>query len=120
MNKFIRNDMVAVLVSVDYGSGWSTWNSNHPELMFDPKIVEMVLGFEEASDSVAGDEYLELYNRFSSKVMDYVERTYEGAYAGGVTGLTVKWVPVGERFRIKENDGSESILFEYDQSWITA
>ncbi len=41
MEKVIRNGMVAVLVSPGYGAGWYSWN-DHKELLFHPKIVEMV------------------------------------------------------------------------------
>ena len=35
MNKLIRDGMVAVLYSPDYGSGWYTWNQDDPEILFD-------------------------------------------------------------------------------------
>jgi hypothetical protein len=30
---------VAVLVSTDYGAGWYTWNTNYPQMLFDPIVV---------------------------------------------------------------------------------
>lgn len=42
MEKVIRDGHVAVLYSPGYGAGWFTWNENHKELLFHPKLVEMV------------------------------------------------------------------------------
>ena len=32
MNKLIRDGKVAVLISPEYGAGWSTWNYDLPEI----------------------------------------------------------------------------------------
>ena len=42
MEKVIRNGLVAVLYSPGYGAGWFSWNPGHQELLFHPKLVEMV------------------------------------------------------------------------------
>lgn len=43
MEKVIRDGKVAVLYSEGFGAGWSTWNEGMNELVFHPKIVNMVL-----------------------------------------------------------------------------
>lgn len=124
MNKLIRDGKVAVLVSGDYGSGWSTWNPNYPELLFEPTVAEMVLAFQKASQEVHGDDYKDLYNRYYQTVESYivnnVQIDYKPIYPGGISGLTVEWVPVGERFRIREYDGAETLILESNEQWITA
>ena len=42
MEKVIKEGKVAVLVSPNYGAGWYSWNSGYKELLFHPKLVEMV------------------------------------------------------------------------------
>ena len=43
VNKVIRGGKVAVLYSPGYGAGWSTWGSEHKEiLLFHPRLVEAV------------------------------------------------------------------------------
>jgi hypothetical protein len=42
MNKLIRDGLVAVLYSPGFGAGWYSWNSEHPEILFDPALVELV------------------------------------------------------------------------------
>ena len=42
MEKVIRNNEVAVLISHGFGAGWYSWNSEHQELLYHPKLVEMV------------------------------------------------------------------------------
>lgn len=124
MNKLIRDGKVAVLVSGDYGAGWSTWNHDYPELLFEPTVAEMVLDFQKASQDVYGDDYKDLYDRYYQAVESYivnnVQIDYKPVYTGGISGLTVEWVPVGDRFRIREYDGAETLVLESNEQWITA
>jgi hypothetical protein len=102
MNKLVRDGMVAVLYSPDYGSGWYTWNTNHPELLFDPAIVQLV---EE-------DKFDELKT--------YVTLKYPNIYEGGMWELKIAWIPEGAMFRVNEYDGDESIELKDDADWFTA
>ena len=101
MQKLIRDNKVAVLVSPGYGAGWYSWHDIE-ELIFDPSVVEWV-------------ERQEL-----DKIQAYMELKYPDAYCGGLEELEVNWVPVGERFRIEEYDGAESLVLESEQRWMTA
>ena len=105
MQKVVRDSSVAVLISPGFGAGWYTWNMEHPAILFDPKIVDMVLSNSELSD-----------------IEQYVEQTYgeDEIYTGGAGDLVIRWVPEGVRFRINEYDGSESLVLESDEQWITA
>lgn len=102
MNKLVRDGMVAVLYSPDYGSGWYTWNTNHPELLFDPAIIQLVE--EEKFD----------------ELKTYVTLKYPNIYDGGMWELKVAWIPEGAMFRINEYDGDESIELKDDIDWFTA
>jgi hypothetical protein len=102
MNKLVRDGMVAVLYSPDYGSGWYTWNTNHPELLFDPAIVQLVE--EEKFD----------------ELKTYVTLKYPNIYEGGMWELKVAWIPEGAMFRVNEYDGDESIELKDDADWFTA
>jgi hypothetical protein len=101
MQKLIKDQKVAVLVSPGFGAGWYSWH-HIEELIYDPCIVEWV-------------EREEL-----DKILTYMELKYPEAYCGGVEDLTVHWVPVGARFRIDEYDGAESLVLESEQNWMTA
>ena len=102
MNKLVKDGMVAVLYSPDYGSGWYTWNPNHPELLFDPAIVQLV---EE-------DKFDELKT--------YITLKYPNIYEGGMWELKIAWIPEGAMFRVNEYDGDESIELKDDADWFTA
>lgn len=102
MEKLIVDGKVAVLYSPGFGAGWSTWNSEYPELMFDPNIVH----------------YLEKGDKQS--ILSYCELKYPGAYLGGLDGLEVAWIPVGAEFVIDEYDGSETVVNRYDMTWVIA
>ena len=102
MNKLIRDGMVAVLYSPDYGSGWYTWNLEMPELLFDPAIVQLV---EE--------------NKFD-ELKTYVTLKYPNIFDGGMDELKIAWIPQGSIFRVNEYDGDESIELKDDADWFTA
>jgi hypothetical protein len=104
--KKVVNDkgQVAVLISVGFGAGWSSWNREIPELVFDPDVVGMVLSDQR------------------SKIGPFVESKYPDVYVStlGADQLTVVWVDQGTEFQIDEYDGSESIRFKEKQEWIVA
>lgn len=94
MEKVIRDGLVGILVSPGFGAGWSTWNDEHPELLFSPKVIEMVESGR--AKEIDGEWCLE--NLGIAHV-----------YCGGASDLVVKWIPAGTPFYIHEYDGSESI-----------
>ena len=102
MQKKIKDGKVAVLYSPGHGAGWYTWH-NISELLFDPKVVDMVLEKTSA-------ETIELY----------CKTVYEDHYYGGAEDLEVAWVPTGTEFVIDEYDGYESITFKDKVNWIVA
>ena len=102
MNKKTVDGLVAVLYSPDFGAGWYTWH-NIVELLFDPKVVEMVL-------DKTSSETIELYCR----------TVYGDHYYGGAEELTVAWVPPGTEFVIDDYDGAETITFKDKVKWVTA
>ena len=102
MNKLVRDGMVAVLFSPDYGAGWYTWNTSMPELLFEPAIVKLVE--EEKFD----------------ELQTYVELKYPEIYKGGMDELTIAWVPEGSLFRVNEYDGAETVEIQDDADWFVA
>jgi hypothetical protein len=93
MEKVIRDGKVAVLVSHGFGAGWYTWNTDHKELLFHPKLVDMVE-----------------QNRIKEINNDWVlENLGIDMYAGGSVGLEIHWLPIGTAFDIEEYDGCETI-----------
>ena len=103
MDKKIKDGMVAVLYSPGFGAGWSTWNPDLPQLLFDPVIVQMV------EDRVT-DETIELY----------CKSVYGDKYFGGSEDLAIEWVPQGTEFVVHEYDGGETIVLKNTMKWITA
>jgi hypothetical protein len=102
IKKLIRNGQVAVLYSPGFGAGWSTWNQEVPELVFEPVIV----------DFVEKEQWEEL--------AVYVTLKYPDLYDGGMRDLEIAWLDVGTEFRIHEYDGSESIEVKEQMFWLTA
>ena len=102
MNKLIDNGKVAVLYSPGFGAGWSTWNQELPELVFEPAIVQFV----------ETDQWAEMET--------YVSLKYPDIYKGGMKDLAVAWLPEGTEFQINEYDGAESIEIKGEVKWMTA
>ena len=101
MEKVIKDGKVGVLVSPGFGAGFSTWGAPI-EAIFNPTLIELVQQ-EKVQEAV-----------------DFVEKTWEDVYTGGVQDLIVVWVPEGEEFIIEEYDGSESLMLKTDYNWIKA
>lgn len=101
MNKIVKDSKVAVLISPGFGAGWSTWNNEYPEMLFDPGMVDLVL---------KGNQ---------EQMRAYAELKWPDAYLGGLNNLEIEWIAQGQRIKINEYDGSESIEYHDSDDWIT-
>jgi len=105
MNRVIKDNKVAVLISPGFGAGWYTWH-NVEALLYDPVVVNMLETGKSEHD-----------------IEQYCNDTYGTSnYYGDINSLTVTWVPVGTRFYIHEYDGDESLVTEEEMasSWLRA
>ena len=95
----IKNGKVAVAFSSGFGAGWLTWNNDElaETLLFHPDIINMILSNRQ---SEIDKDWL----------IEHFGEEFEDVYCGGVSNLSIKWVPVGTQFRIDEYDGSESVV----------
>jgi len=93
MEKVIRDGKVAVLISQGWGAGWYSWHRDNQELLFHPKLVEMV---EQNRKNEINDQWI-------------LENLGIDMYAGGSDGLEIHWLPIGTIFCIEEYDGFETI-----------
>ena len=101
MEKVIKDGKVGVLVSPGFGAGFSTWGAPI-EAIFNPTLIELV------------------QQQKVQEAIDFVEKTWEDVYSGGVQDLVVVWVPEGKEFIIEEYDGSESLMLKEEYNWIKA
>lgn len=105
MEKVVRDGHVAILISADYGAGWSTWHwgDNREILIFHPKLVELVESRQHNRENIAA---------ILNELLDKEE--VEHVYLGGVEELVIQWLPEGIKFKIEEYDGKEHIITEND------
>jgi hypothetical protein len=98
------NDLeVAVLISPEFGAGWSTWMTpKDTSALFDPGLVGMLIA---GSDESAIDVYCR-------------QRWPTQFPWAGLAGLVIEWVPSGVNFIVHEYDGAESIQYQRDFEWI--
>jgi len=91
MEKVIRNGKVAVLVSRGFSTGWYTHHGVE-ELLFHPKLVEMV---EECK---------------KHDICEWVKENFdlEVSYYGAM-GIVIHWLPVGEPFMIVQINDYEYV-----------
>lgn len=91
MEKVIRNGKVAVLVSRGFDTGWYTQHGVE-ELLFHPKVVEMV------QDCKKQD------------ICKWVEENFDLEVSrDGAMGLVIHWLPVGEPFMIIQTNRYEYV-----------
>lgn len=103
MEKIERDGRIAVLVSHGFGAGWSTWNSDHREILcMDAEIVQAILD---------GDK---------DKAVKIAKLKCGDFYEGGIDGLEVEWVEKGAAFEINEYDGAESLHIIGDHDYMVA
>lgn len=102
INKLIEEGKVAVVISPEYGAGWYSWNTDCPEILFDPAIVKLVQE-----------------NKFD-ELETYVILKYPEISKHSLRDLEVEWVPQGQEFRIVEYDGKEWIEYKDEVDWIIA
>jgi len=104
MEKFIKDGKVAVLISPNYGAGWSTWAEDaHKEtLCMDARLVYLVLDGRR-------DEAASLAKKLIPEV-----------YTGGAKDLTIEWVTQGQQFEVEEYDGYETIHVIGERGYLTA
>jgi hypothetical protein len=107
--EIIRDGKVAILYSPGFGAGWFTWH-NVPELLRDPEVVHLV----ECRDKVLEDEK----SYFTDKIVKYCETTYGNHYYAGAEDLTIEWIELGDKFRITEYDGAETIEYLTSTLWM--
>jgi hypothetical protein len=101
MNKLVKDGKVAVLISPGFGAGWSTWNREQLDMLFDAGLADLVL---------KGDP---------EQILAYATVKWPNAYLGGIEDLTVAWVDQGQLIKVNEYDGSESIEYRDSDDWIT-
>ena len=94
MSKLIKDGKVAVLVAGGFGAGWSTWNREHPNLVFHKGIAEYI------------DKNGSITKAIAEEIVGELD---EHVCFSGASDLEIEWVDVGTAFRITEYDGSESL-----------
>jgi len=88
-----KEGKIGVLVSGDYGAGWSTWHNNSTFLAMDKELVAMKIK----------NTPIEEVEAYCLKING------KAPYMGGWDDAEIAWVEEGFRFTIEEYDGSESL-----------
>jgi len=98
MEKYINNNQVAVLISLGYGAGWSTWNSNEDFLIMDKTLVKMHLS----------NTPIEVVKAYCDKILN------TDIFMGGWKDIYIEWLDKDTPFTILEHDGNEIIMTPAD------
>ena len=111
----------AVLVSGDFGAGWSTWEGM--KLAYDKRVVEFWLAHEydkEWMDAVSQITFGSNPQSEANKeaVAFFKSIGYDDCpYLGGFSSIHLEWVEAGREWIIEEYDGAESLYFREDYRW---
>lgn len=112
----------AVLVSVSYGAGWSTWNKR--ELAYDSRVVEFYLAHKDDEEWMNTVEESGLMSCEESAAHKEAREFFksigydECPYMGGFDDIEIEWVPTGAFWRMAEYDGAEGIEYQDKQDWV--
>lgn len=91
-----------ILYSPYFGAGWYTWNTDYPDCITNPEIIDMVEG------------------GVSSKLIKYrAKELWPNGYWDGARNLEIREIEEGIPFRIEEYDGSESVKLQSEYKWFT-
>ena len=102
--KHIVDGKVAILYSPGFGAGWSTW----------------AYGDSEQAMAMDRDLVLAFLNGGVDALVKITEQKYPDNYTGGADDLEVVWLPVGTQFKIREYDGSETLITLDEMKFFTA
>ena len=113
--------MKKILISTDFGAGWSTWNSG-PESKY-MLTYQPIIDFIEAGNSFTYEDChgKDIGSGPSHPLLIALQKECKEKF--GNDGVCVigaddlKVVKVSGLFRIKEYDGSESIEYANDVGW---
>lgn len=92
---------VGVIISPNFGGGWSTWNDNNPWLVFHKPLVKAVL------------------RKNYEEIKVIAEKINPGGYFS-TKDLEVVFLDQGTTFCIQEYDGSESIVIYEPENYFVA
>lgn len=100
--KKISNGYVAVVIQSTYGAGWSSTNSQFPDLPFDPVVVDFI------------------ETKQHPRIIPYCQSKYVGGRFYQAETLTIEWIPENTEFLIHEYDGQETIWLKEKLTWLKA
>lgn len=111
----------AVLVSVGFGAGFSSWSSR--ELAYDSRVVEFWLAHKDNEEWMRSvNDSSPFSNRESAEHKEarefFASIGYDYVCMGGFADVELEWVPAGAKWRINEYDGAESLEIEKNVDWV--
>jgi hypothetical protein len=117
--RYVRDGKIAVVYSPGYGAGLGSWNERHmPDIVTDPEIVEFILLHNPINQSIHSMTVDDKENEDMTRLRAFITSKYKDAYLGADI-LRIEWVSLGERWRIDEYDGSESIeILDVDDYYV--
>jgi hypothetical protein len=106
VEKLKRDGFVAVVLTNDYGRGFSSGldRAQRVQAMFDPVVAASLENMENGLDT--------------DDLTDYLWNNYR--WGGNLDDLGVEWIREGREFVVDEYDGAEGLRFRDEQEWIAA
>jgi len=102
VQKYIKDNKVAVIISPCYGGGWYSWNQGITDILFDCQLVQCILENDEKN------------------FLSILKEKYPSIFNTGFEELSIEWVELDKSFHIHEYDGYETIMYKEDYEWIKA
>lgn len=121
ISKYERDGKVAILFASN--SGWfsQAWFTEHKNvfLVFDSKVVEWVLERDKLMETISYRS--QKVSDINDQIIKYCDERYNVYVTDNqVWDLKVEWLEMGEKFRIVNLDGKETVELLYQTQWLEA
>lgn len=117
------NGSTAIAYSPGYGGGWSTDYTNNKQMIFDSRLIQLILSdyfkskFNDKTEYLIQPKDKDYYIQFMKSVFPDIKYTPN---INSFCQLAVEFIPQNTKFKIQEYDGSESIKIFNPNEYFTA
>jgi hypothetical protein len=131
-NRVIRDGKVAVIYNPNFGCGWYTDFCWIDDLLFDPKLVNIILHPNYKNNKRLSQDDETFDKELDNMINEYIEdvnnrkyiincgilkgKIYNSNFKYKIYDLDIYWVPIGKKFFITNYDGEETVHVENE--WI--
>lgn len=102
-----QKQLIPIIITSKHGAGFSSWNLNIPNIMFDNDVIQWIRNGKDPT------QIEHLSNLLCDKYKEFVCTL-------GLENTTIQYVEQGQKFKIQEHGGLETLITPDDGYWMIA